>query len=350
MVGCCASVRKHERLATTCMSLITLGIETSCDETGMAVLKDGRRVLADCLYSQVITHRKFGGVVPEIAARRHLLKLAPLMESVLSAAKLELGGIDLIAVTRGPGLIGPLLVGLCFAKALALARDIPIVGVNHLEGHLYSACFDGRVRPPFLGLIVSGGHTELISVAAGFRHRLLASTRDDAGGEALDKVGKAMGLPYPAGAKIESLALRGDRRAVAFTLATMKDGSDDFSFSGIKTAALLEIRKRKVTPKRRADLAASFQEAVCRQLVTRTLKVARQRRIKHLVVGGGVAANGRLRQMFQEELVSGEKTFFPEKGLCTDNALMVAYAGYLRYKAGQRDGDELDAKADLRIT
>ncbi len=332
------------------MALITLGIETSCDETGMAVLEDGQRVLANSLYSQVIIHRKFGGVVPEIASRRHLLKLVPLMESVLTAAGLDLGGIDLIAATRGPGLIGPLLVGLCFAKALALARNIPIVGVNHLEGHLYSACFNGRVKPPFLGLIVSGGHTELISVGAGFRHRLLASTRDDAGGEALDKVGKAMGLPYPAGAKIESLALRGDRQAVIFPLAIMKDGSDDFSFSGIKTAALLEMRKRKLTPRRRADLAASFQEAVCRQLVTRTLRVARRRGVKHLVVGGGVAANGRLRRMFQEELAPGEKIFFPEKGLCTDNALMVAYAGYLRYKAGQRDGDALEAKADLKIT
>lgn len=331
------------------MALITLGIETSCDETGVAVLEGGKRVLANGLYSQIPTHRRFGGVVPELAARRHLVKLVPLLESVLAEAGVTLGDIGLVAVTRGPGLIGPLLVGLCFAKALALAGDIPVIGINHLEAHLFSAGFGGRIRTPFLALIVSGGHTEIVRVARNFTYRLEGSTRDDAGGEALDKVAKAMGLPYPGGARLEELARKGDRARYKFPRVKMKDGSDDFSFSGLKTAALQEIQRKKLTPHRRADLAASFQEAVCRELVEKTLRVARRRGLRRLVAGGGVAANSRLRQFFQERLSRGESVCFPEKGLCTDNALMVAYAGYLRHHAGHRGGRRLDAKADLGI-
>ena len=337
------------------MGLITLGIETSCDETGVAVLEGATTVRANGLYSQIPAHRRFGGVVPELAARRHLVKLVPLTRSVLDEAGVGLDEVGLIAVTRGPGLIGPLLVGLCFAKSLALAARTPIIGINHLEAHLFSASFTRRVKPPFLALIVSGGHTELVSVASGFDHaaghayRLEASTRDDAGGEALDKVAKAIGLPYPGGAKLEQLARRGQGERFAFPRVRMKDGSDDLSFSGLKTAALQLIRAAPLTPRRRADIAASFQEAVCRELVDATLRVARRRGLPRIVVGGGVAANGRLRGAFEQRLGRGERLFFPERCLCTDNALMVAYAGYLRYRAGCRDDDTLDARADLRI-
>jgi len=329
-----------------------LGIETSCDETAAAVVEDGRRALSDVVATQIEIHRRWGGVVPELASRNHVVQVMPVIDQALAAA----GGaaaIDGIAVTSGPGLVGALLVGVQVAKALALAWEKPLVGVNHLEGHLLAA-FLGDDPPafPFLGLVVSGGHTSLY-VARGFGdYQLLGSTRDDAAGEAFDKGAKLLGLPYPGGVAIDRLAREGDRLAVKFPRAIVKGADLDFSFSGLKTALLHHVRKHGVPEGAGlADLCASYQEAIVGALVHKAFRAARRFQLPRLVLAGGVAANSRLRAAALEKASEYEdlRVIVPAPRLCTDNAAMIAVAGTHALERGLRAGAELNADPAWRL-
>ena len=325
-----------------------LGIETSCDETAAAVLENGRALLASTVASQMDIHARFGGVFPEVASRQHILSIVPVVEQTLSQAHLALGDINAIAVTRGPGLAGSLLVGLNLAKGLALGADLPLVGVNHLEGHLYSAWVynAGETPPPepqfpLMALLVSGGHTELNLMEDYLKYKRLGATLDDAAGEAFDKVARLLQLGYPGGPAIQKAAEEGDPAAIHFPRAWL-EGSWDFSFSGVKTAVLREIKRLEDEgkPIPVANMAASFQAAVVEVLLNKTLKAARQFGAKEILVAGGVSANKALRQAFQ-----AQKEFpmhIPPLSLCTDNAAMVAAAGYFRFALGQTDGLEID--------
>src|SRR5438094_10063930 len=289
--------------------MLVLGIETSCDETAAAIVRDGSEILSNVIYSQVKTHTPFGGVVPEIASREHLLKIRPIVDQAFTDSGLTLDEIDGIAATSGPGLIGSLLVGLTYAKALAFSRHKPLAAVNHIEGHIYSVSFEHpKAEFPALGLVVSGGHTNLFwveSESGDFRHlkyKLVGKTRDDAAGEAYDKVGKLLGLPYPGGPVIDRLAQTGNRHAIRFSIPKISDRSLDFSFSGIKTAVLRMVKeneKLKEDPLR-LDLCASFQESVVNMLWSTTLKAAELLRPRSIMLSGGVAANSRLREVFTE--------------------------------------------------
>jgi N6-L-threonylcarbamoyladenine synthase len=313
---------------------LTLGIETSCDETSVAILRNGQEVLANVVYSQADLHDKYGGVVPEIASRNHVKKLPLALQEALDRAKTQIKEISLIGATFGPGLIGPLLVGLSSAKAIAYARKIPYVGVNHLEGHLFAHALQfPHESPPFLGLIVSGGHTILVHVRAYGDYRVLGETRDDAAGEAFDKVGKLIGLGYPAGAALDKLAKQGNPKAIALP-RPMRDEQGNvrwqFSFSGLKTAIVYFLRDNPNASL--ADIAASFQEAVVDVLMDKTLKAALLLDIQRIVVVGGVAANSRLRERLQSEALAVKKNvFFPPPALCTDNAAMIAAAAYFQH-------------------
>ena len=325
-----------------------LAIETSCDETAAAVLENGRALLASTVASQMDIHARFGGVFPEVASRQHILSIVPVVEQTLSQAHLALGDINAIAVTRGPGLAGSLLVGLNLAKGLALGADLPLVGVNHLEGHLYSAWVynAGETPPPepqfpLMALLVSGGHTELNLMEDYLKYKRLGATLDDAAGEAFDKVARLLQLGYPGGPAIQKAAEEGDPAAIHFPRAWL-EGSWDFSFSGVKTAVLREIKRLEDQgkPIPVANMAASFQAAVVEVLLNKTLKAARQFGAKEILVAGGVSANKALRQAFQ-----AQKEFpmhIPPLSLCTDNAAMVAAAGYFRFALGQTDGLEID--------
>jgi len=325
-----------------------LAIETSCDETACAVLENGRALLASTVASQMDIHARYGGVFPEVASRQHILSIVPVVEQTLAQAHLALGDINAIAVTRGPGLAGSLLVGLNLAKGLALGADLPLVGVNHLEGHLYSAWVynAGETPPPepqfpLIALLVSGGHTELNLMEDHLKYTRLGATLDDAAGEAFDKVARLLQLGYPGGPAIQKAAEEGDPAAIHFPRAWL-EGSWDFSFSGLKTAVLREIKRLEEDgkPIPAADLAASFQEAVVDVLFNKTLKAARQFGAKEILVAGGVSANKALRQAFL-----AQKEFpvsIPPFSLCTDNAAMVAAAGYFRYALGHTDGLEID--------
>jgi N6-L-threonylcarbamoyladenine synthase len=329
-----------------------LGIETSCDETAAAVVEDGRRALSDVVSTQIEIHRRWGGVVPELASRNHVVQVMPVIDQALAAA----GGaaaIDAIAVTSGPGLVGALLVGVQVAKALAMAWDKPLVGVNHLEGHLLAAFLgDDPPRFPFLGLVVSGGHTSLY-VARGFGdYLLLGSTRDDAAGEAFDKGAKLLGLPYPGGVAIDRLACDGDRLAVKFPRAIVKGADLDFSFSGLKTALLHHVRKHGVPEgPGLADLCASYQEAIVGALVHKAFRAARRFQLPQLVLAGGVAANSRLRAAALEKASEYEelRVIVPAPRLCTDNAAMIAVAGTHALERGLRAGAELNADPAWRL-
>lgn len=334
--------------------MYVLGIETSCDETAAAVLQD-RRVLSNVVYSQAELHRKYGGVVPEVASRNHIRKMPLVLEEALAQAGVDLQEIDLIGVTQGPGLVGALLVGLSTAKGLAYGLDVPLVGVNHLEGHLFAHYLERgeEAPPPFLALLVSGGHTLLIHVKAWGSYKTLGTTRDDAAGEAFDKVGKLLGVGYPAGPQIDLLAQRGDPQAVDLPRPMLEEPGFDFSFAGLKTAVLYHLRKHPDTPLE--DWAASFQEAVVDVLVSKTLKAAGEIRTQHIVVVGGVAANSRLRARFREECARrGYGLYFPPMELCTDNAAMIAAAAYVRFAQGleapsPEEGFRLSPKPGLSL-
>jgi N6-L-threonylcarbamoyladenine synthase len=330
-----------------------LAIETSCDETAAAVVEDGRSILSNVVASQIEIHRRFGGVVPEIAARNHLAQILPIIDQALARAGIGLEGLGGIAVTNGPGLAGALLVGVQVAKSLAWTRHLPLVGVHHLAGHLHAVALTERpVDFPFLGLVVSGGHSSLYAVEPGPRYRLLGRTLDDAAGEAFDKVAKLLGLPYPGGVEIEKLAQGGNREAIAFPRALSKRDTLDFSFSGLKTAARLHL-ERAGEPKGQAlkDLCASFQEAICDVLSARAVEAAKQTGLTRLVLCGGVAANRRLRELTAERAdAAGLELFVPPPKLCTDNAAMIGAAGSLWFKRGDRSRHDLDADPALVLS
>jgi len=313
--------------------MLTLGIETSCDETSAAVVRDGREVLSNIILSQVV-HTRFGGVVPEIASREHVRAIVPVFNQALADASMTLDDIELIAATMGPGLVGPLLVGLTFAKGLAYARQLPFVPVNHIEGHITANILEhADLDEHHLTLVVSGGHTLLVEVVRFGEYNILGRTRDDAAGEAFDKVAKLMGLGYPGGAQIDILAKDGDRKYHRFPRA-LRHEEYEFSFSGLKTAVALFIQKlsKQEFEQHQADIAASFQEAVVEILVEKTVRAAAEKGTRHVTLSGGVAANSRLRQRLSDQLNrQNRKLFYPSTNLCTDNAAMIAAAGYFRY-------------------
>ncbi len=333
-----------------------LAIETSCDDTGAAVVKDGREILSNILSSQVSVHQKYGGVVPELASRKHLESIVPTVTEALEEAGVKLREIDGIAVTNGPGLVGSLLVGLSFAKSLSFVTGIPLIGINHIEAHL-SAIFLEQDSPkfPFIGLIVSGGHTSLYRVDGFGKLKRLGQTRDDAAGEAFDKVAKLLGLGYPGGPIIDELSRRGDPKAIRFPRPSLSKHSFDFSFSGLKTSVVNYV---KANPEPQGgypeedlgNLVSSFQEAVVDVLVKKTLQSAEHEGLKRIVLCGGVAANRRLRERMREE-ASQEKirVFIPSPIFCTDNAAMVGVAGYEYLKRGVRSPLSLNAFSSLPL-
>jgi N6-L-threonylcarbamoyladenine synthase len=339
--------------------MLILGIESSCDETAAAVVRDGRRILSSVISSQIELHRPFGGVFPELAAREHLAKIEPVVDEALREAGVSLDEIGAIAVTQGPGLIGSLLIGVCYAKALAWGLDIPLVGVNHIEGHVYSIVFENaEVEYPALALIVSGGHTNLFFIPEEGKYKVVSRTRDDAAGEAFDKVAKMLGLSYPGGPVIEKLARTGDAAKVKFPIAKISDGRPDFSFSGLKTAVSRYVRENEVEPVAEGcapsqeikDLCASFQFTVVKSLVGTMEKLAIELQPKTLIVAGGVACNGALREAAN---ALGAKlnlpVYFPSKHLSTDNAAMIAAAGFFHLKNGEQADLLMTADVTMRL-
>ena len=333
--------------------MLVLGIETSCDETAAAVVRDGREVLSDVVSTQIEIHRRWGGVVPELASRNHVLRVMPVIDEAMERAGVSLDEIDGVAVTSGPGLIGALLVGVQAGKAIAWAAGKPVVGVNHLEGHLLAIRLGADApEPPFLGLVVSGGHTSLYAVEDYGCYRLLGATLDDAAGEAYDKIAKLLGLPYPGGVEIDRLAQTGDPEAIRFPRGMTRRATLDFSFSGLKTAAMYHLQKHGVPAGQAlADFCASVQEAIADVLTRKAVKAARAAGIDRLVLCGGVAANSRLRGLAVERgEEAGIRVHVPEKRLCTDNGAMIAVAGYEAFRrGGGRAGLELNADASWRL-
>jgi len=333
--------------------VLVLGIETSCDETAVGIVEDRLHLRANVIASQVELHAPYGGVVPEVAARAHVAALLPTIGRALSDAGVTLGDIDAIAVTRGPGLAGALLVGVAAAKGLALAHDLPLVGVNHLRAHVEVAQLEhGELAPPLAALVVSGGHTSIVVMDADGAVRQLGSTVDDAAGEAFDKVARFMGLGFPGGPAIDRLAREGDPTAFAFPRAMLHEPGNDLSMSGLKTAVVRELRRLEaagIEPVL-ADVAASFQEALVDVPVAKTLRVAREEGLDTVVVAGGVAANSRLRARFAEECErTGMRLLVPSIPLCTDNGAMVAASGANLLAAGHRDALDLEADSGLAL-
>lgn len=330
-----------------------LAIESSCDETAAAVVKNGREVLSNVISSQIELHKLYGGVVPEIASRKHIEKINPVIREALSDAGMTLEDMDAIGVTYGPGLVGALLVGVAAAKAISYAKNIPLVGVHHIEGHISANYIENKeLEPPFLGMVVSGGHTHLVLVKDYGKYEILGRTRDDAAGEAFDKVARAIGLGYPGGPKIDKLAKEGDSKAIAFPRAHIADAPLDFSFSGLKSSVLNYINscEMKHVEINRADVAASFQAAVVDAIVDHTIEAAKMYQIRKVALAGGVASNSALRQAMKERCEKEKLEFFyPSPVLCTDNAAMIGCAAYYEYLAGTRHGLDLNAVPNLKI-
>jgi N6-L-threonylcarbamoyladenine synthase len=339
--------------------MLILGIESSCDETAAAVIEDGNRILSSVISSQIELHKPFGGVVPELASREHLVKIEPVVKEALAKAEVLFKDINAVAVTQGPGLVGSLLVGVCYAKALAFALDIPFIGVNHIEGHLFSVVFENPpVHYPALALIVSGGHTNLFFVPEAGVYKVVSRTRDDAAGEAFDKVAKMLGLGYPGGPIIEKLAKEGDGAKVKFSIAKISDGRPDFSFSGLKTAVSRYVRENEIEPLKEnetptqeiKDLAASFQATVVKSLIGTMEKLARELDPNTLIVAGGVACNGALREAAETLGTKlGLPVYFPSKHLSTDNAAMIAAAGYFHLQSGRQSNLQMTADVTMRL-
>jgi N6-L-threonylcarbamoyladenine synthase len=327
--------------------MYVLGIETSCDETSASIVKGGRLILSNVVSSSLSLHKKYGGIVPEIASRMQLETITAVAKDAVKKARVNLKDMDLVSVTSGPGLVGSLLIGVSFAKAVSLALGIPLLGINHVHSHIYANFLNGQgVRLPFVALVVSGGHTSLFYVRDFKKIEILGETQDDACGEAFDKVAKILGLGFPGGPCIEKLAKLGSRQKIKFRCSGTKMPLD-FSFSGIKTAVLYLARNRRLTLTQKRDIAASFQEAAIDTLIKKSLLACEIKRVNRLVVGGGVVANNRLREKFYE--VGGLrriKCYFPPKELCMDNAAMVAGLGYQLFRQGYRANLDLSAQVN----
>lgn len=331
---------------------IILGIETSCDETAVAIVKNGTEILANVVASQIESHKRFGGVVPEIASRHHVEAITIVLEEALEMAGITYEDVDAIAVTEGPGLVGALLIGVNAAKAICFAHDIPLVGVHHIAGHIYANRLVQEMKFPLLSLVVSGGHTELVYMEEHGSFKVLGETRDDAAGEAYDKVARTLNLPYPGGPHIDRLAQEGSP-VIKLPRAWLEEGSYDFSFSGLKSAVIntvhnAEQRGEKIEP---ADLAASFQSAVIDVLITKTVKAAEELQVKQVVLAGGVAANKGLRQALQDQFADNPEVelVIPPLSLCTDNAAMIAAAGSVSFENGKRSGYNMNAVPGLPL-
>ncbi len=332
--------------------MVVLGVETSCDDTAAAVLTAGRTVLANLVSSQDAIHGPFGGVVPELASRQHMRHILPILDAALQNAGVELKDVNGIAVTRGPGLVGSLLIGLSVVKGISFRWGIPFVGINHLEAHLLAIFLEREVPFPYVALLASGGHTLLYLVKNYGHYLYLGGTRDDAAGEAYDKVAKMMGLGYPGGKIIDELARSGNPRAIAFPRSRIKKGCYDFSFSGLKTAVwhYLKAHDTDRWEGQKADIAASFQEAVIDMLMAPTFRATRDVGVNRIVLAGGVAANSRLRQrMMEKTKETGGEVFFPSPALCTDNGAMIALCGNYWLEQGRKDDYRLNADADLTL-
>ena len=330
-----------------------LAIESSCDETAAAVVVNGRDVRSNVISSQIALHTLYGGVVPEIASRKHIEKINQVIEQALSDASVTLDDIDAIGVTYGPGLVGALLVGVAEAKAISYAKNIPLVGVHHIEGHISANYIENKeLEPPFLCLVVSGGHTHLVKVLDYGKYEILGRTRDDAAGEACDKVARAIGLGYPGGPKIEKVSHEGNPHAMEFPRAKIEDGPYDFSFSGLKSAVLNYINgcNMKGIEVVQADVAASFQKAVTDVLVGNAMKAIDEFKMDKFAIAGGVASNGTLRKAMREACEKkGVKFYHPSPIFCTDNAAMIGAAAYYDFLAGKRDGLDLNAVPNLKL-
>lgn len=333
--------------------ILTLAIESSCDETAAAVVSEGRDVLSNIISSQIDIHKQYGGVVPEIASRHHLTNINTVVDRAMEEAGVSMDEVDMIGVTYGPGLVGALLIGLATAKAYALATKKPLIGVHHIHGHICANYIEHReLEPPFMALVISGGHTNIVEVTGYNECRVLGQTRDDAAGEAYDKVARVLGLGYPGGPLIDRIAKEGDPTAVEFKRVFLERDSFDFSFSGIKTGVLNYVNSEKQAGREInvADVAAGFQAAVLDVIVAKTVKAAVDMGRDRIVMAGGVAANSRLRQMMKEACDErGIALYYPSPVLCTDNAAMIGCAAYYRYMAGERDDLTLDAIPYLEL-
>lgn len=331
----------------------TMGIETSCDDSCVAILKNERELLVNLISSQIDIHTIFGGVVPEIASRKHLEAINPLIEKALADANLSYEDLDLISVTKGPGLMGSLLVGISAAKALSLATNTPMIGANHMKGHICANYLDNKdLKPPFVTLVVSGGHTYLIKVKSYNEYEVVGKTRDDAAGESFDKVARKMGLGYPGGPKIDKLSKEGNPYAIDFPRVMLEKDSYDFSFSGLKTAVLnyMNQKAQKGEEIIKADVAASFQQAVVDVLVKKSLRLIDETGYDKFALSGGVAANSKLKEEFAKALKDRNvKLYYPDIKLCTDNAAMIAIAGYLDYKNGEISDNFMKVYPNLEI-
>ena len=332
---------------------IMLAIESSCDETSAAVVVDGREVLSNVIASQIDTHKKFGGVVPEVASRMHIEVIDSVVKAALQEAEVSLKDIDAIGVTYGPGLVGALLVGLQYAKGLSLGSNKPLIGVNHIQGHISANFIEHKdLKPPFVSLVVSGGHTFIVYVKGYRDFEVIAQTRDDAAGEAYDKVARALGLGYPGGPQIDKLAKEGNENAIEFPRAKFQDDTLDFSFSGVKSAVLNYLNKAKMKDEEinTADIAASFQKAIVYVLKTNLFLTCERRGVKRIAVAGGVASNSCLRKTLQDEGDKrGIEILFPSPILCTDNAAMIGSAAYFNYLEGIVSDLDINAKPNLKL-
>lgn len=330
-----------------------LAIETSCDETSAAVVRNGREVLSNIISTQIDIHKKFGGVVPEVASRKHLENISPVIDEAFETAGISMDDINAVAVTCGPGLVGALLIGLSTAKAIAYSKNLPFIGVNHIEGHISANYIEHKkLEPPFVCLVASGGHSHIVNVSGYSTYEIMGRTRDDAAGEAFDKIARAIGLGYPGGPLVDRLAASGDRSAIDFPRAFLEEGSYDFSFSGLKSAVLNYINSKKMKGEEinTADVAASFQEAVVDVLSSKLVRAAKDKGSKYAVLAGGVASNSRLRALLKsrgEE--AGVEVLYPSPILCTDNAAMIGCAAYYRFISGRQSDFTLNAMPNLSI-
>lgn len=333
------------------MNNYILAVETSCDETAVAIVKNGRELVANAVSSQIDSHKRFGGVVPELASRHHVENITVVMEEAFQTADLTMDDITAVAVTEGPGLVGALLVGVNAAKALAFAHDKPLIGVHHIAGHIYANRLMNEFEFPLLSLVVSGGHTELILMREHGKFEIIGETRDDAAGEAYDKIARTLDLPYPGGPKVDELAQKGEM-SIDFPRAWLEEDSFDFSFSGLKSSVINTVHnaKQKNIEIKKEDIAASFQASVVDVLTEKTWRAAKKYGVKQVIVAGGVAANRGLRKGMEEKFLNEEvDVFFPPLSLCTDNAAMIAAAGYIAFEQGHRADWALNANPSLDL-